>query len=316
MSEKNNDPNFQLLIPKGWQKLPRAVRDAYAKSPTTPPKIRILFYCFQVWDEESVHHAGGQKVAIRQKEIMAGTGLTDDHVNHLIHEMHAQGMIEVREGGRIFPVAQPFLKPLKHESMAAAVKGFWAVKDPDGLKGYMAWEAAGADWKKAFRGMQKRMDAETENAGLEFGPNLGLVGPAPETPLKSVGPPAHIRNRERGEENTPSSSSAVVLEALSQYGTPDDDAVQNLLLKCHAAAPDATADEIAMAVHEKGRQHAGRKNVKNPIGMLLTSVPNALPHFLKELRAIPAEPDLSLWIDGVQIDPETGEPMPKAKGAS
>lgn len=68
------------------------------------------------------------------------------------------------------------------------------------------------------------------------------------------------------------SSSTVVATALSEYGVIDDDAVQIILTECRRHAPDATPEEIAYFIRQKGRVVANGK-IDNPIGFLIVYVP-------------------------------------------
>ena len=76
-----------------------------------------------------------------------------------------------------------------------------------------------------------------------------------------------------------SSSSApertALVQALAEYGHPDDDVAGLLLARCRSAVPDCTADEVIHFVHQKGalvRQDRSRK-IANAMGFLLTAVP-------------------------------------------
>ena len=69
-----------------------------------------------------------------------------------------------------------------------------------------------------------------------------------------------------------------LIQALSDYGQPDDDVALNLLTRCRTVAPDCTPTEIIHFVHEKGnliRQDRTRR-ITSPIGFLLTAVPKCL----------------------------------------
>ncbi len=71
---------------------------------------------------------------------------------------------------------------------------------------------------------------------------------------------------------TASSSSAVIYEALSKFGSVDDDVLHRLTLSCRRVAPDCTDQEIIHFIREKGCMvRTGR--ISNPIGFLLTAVP-------------------------------------------
>ena len=69
-----------------------------------------------------------------------------------------------------------------------------------------------------------------------------------------------------------SSSSEAIYEALSQFGTVDDDVLKRLTVSCRQAAPDCTDDEIVHFIREKGELvRAG--SIRTPIGFLVTAVP-------------------------------------------
>jgi hypothetical protein len=77
-----------------------------------------------------------------------------------------------------------------------------------------------------------------------------------------------------------SSSADIVslIQALSDYGQPDDDVAHSMLARCQAVAPDCTPAEIIHFVHEKGkliRQDRTRR-ITSPLGFLLTAVPKCL----------------------------------------
>ena len=70
------------------------------------------------------------------------------------------------------------------------------------------------------------------------------------------------------------SSSPAIAEALSSYGTTDDDVVTKLLEACRHYAPDCLESEIVHYIHEKGELIQRRESrVYNPIGFLMTAVP-------------------------------------------
>ena len=84
------------------------------------------------------------------------------------------------------------------------------------------------------------------------------------------------------------SSSSEVVAALSEYGTIDDDAVQKIIADCRRNAHDATPEEIAHFIREKGRVVANGK-IDNPIGFLIVYVPkcfigDTLRHYRDQKR--------------------------------
>jgi hypothetical protein len=73
------------------------------------------------------------------------------------------------------------------------------------------------------------------------------------------------------DEKEESRKPGIVSAALRPYGDPDDDAVNALVDACRSHAPDATAEEIAHFVREKGKLIT--RKITNPVGFLLTAVP-------------------------------------------
>jgi len=78
------------------------------------------------------------------------------------------------------------------------------------------------------------------------------------------------------EERNQSSSTnevASILEALGkEVYVADEQAALQLLESCRSACPDAGTDEIASIIREKGAVMQSRRDVRNPLGFLLTSV--------------------------------------------
>ncbi len=64
----------------------------------------------------------------------------------------------------------------------------------------------------------------------------------------------------------------VVREALGRYGAVDDDAVQRIIAECRKNAADASSEEIAHFIHDKGQVVRSGK-IHNPIAFLLVYVP-------------------------------------------
>jgi len=104
------------------------------------------------------------------------------------------------------------------------------------------------------------------------------------------------------ESQTPSSSS--IHRALTEYGSPDDDAVRHLIGQCKKNAPDADPSEIVHFIHDKG-QVIRKGKIFNPVAFLLVYVPkcflgNGLHEFRQQRRkALEAEQarqrDLDEW---------------------
>jgi hypothetical protein len=310
MAEKPYDPDFKHLTPSGWQRLPRAVRDAFMNSPHTPSKYRVWLYCLQVWDKDSRHGLNrDEPEPIRQRDVVAGLGMADDQVNRLVYDMQDDGMIHVGVGGRIFPMEQPVLKAPATESLSETERRLFAEYDPHGYAEWLpAWEAIEtkrAELRRVLRNKVKEAKKAGPKAAAAGIPEMVPSGTTPEiggTTPKTGGTvqekPAYIRKRERDKSNTASSS---VFTALSKYGKPDDDAVKTLLEKCKANAPDVTPDEVARIVHMKGLS-SQKPSVRNSIGFLLEVVPKMFPKILTELREVEkAPPDMSVYVDGKKL---------------
>jgi hypothetical protein len=102
----------------------------------------------------------------------------------------------------------------------------------------------------------------------EPGPNLD------DRPGLNLGPLTRETEREELPREPNSSASAVVLDALNQYGTADDEAVALLYSRTSAVCPEFTDDELVHFIHVKGRQIRNQPaKIASPIGFLLTSVP-------------------------------------------
>jgi hypothetical protein len=60
---------------------------------------------------------------------------------------------------------------------------------------------------------------------------------------------------------------------MSQVAYADHNAVVQLVEECTAIVSDVTAEEICQYIQEKSGIIAGSSTIKNPIGLLLTTVP-------------------------------------------
>ena len=71
---------------------------------------------------------------------------------------------------------------------------------------------------------------------------------------------------------------ASLVQALTDYGQPDDDVAHNLFTRCRSVAPDCTTAEIVHFVHEKGSLIRQDRTIRitSPMGFLLTAVPKCL----------------------------------------
>ena len=74
-------------------------------------------------------------------------------------------------------------------------------------------------------------------------------------------------------EEAESTDLQLVSKALNQYWSVDQDAAVQLLQKCRSVRPDATADEIAFFVSEKLYLARTNRNITNPVGLILATVP-------------------------------------------
>jgi hypothetical protein len=98
------------------------------------------------------------------------------------------------------------------------------------------------------------------------------TGSVSNTPIPPVCETPTPLGKERKILERPSSSSAVIYEALSKFGSVDDDVLHRLTQSCRQSAPDCTDEEIIHFIREKGSMvRTGR--ISNPIGFLLTAVP-------------------------------------------
>jgi hypothetical protein len=66
-----------------------------------------------------------------------------------------------------------------------------------------------------------------------------------------------------------------VSKALNQYWSVDQEAAVQLLQKCRNVRSDATADEIAFFVSEKLYLARTNRNITNPVGLILATVPQS-----------------------------------------
>ncbi len=64
-----------------------------------------------------------------------------------------------------------------------------------------------------------------------------------------------------------------ISEALSQHWSVDEAAAQQLLRQCRAIRRDAEIDEIVFFINEKLQIALTNKNIKNPTGLILATVP-------------------------------------------
>lgn len=102
------------------------------------------------------------------------------------------------------------------------------------------------------------------------GPGVKPTPPVGVTPAQPVGAtPTQLVSKQTNQQT---SSSAPLLQALSQYGPADDEVAQKLRDSCSSQAPDCSEAEIIHFIHQKAALiRSGR--ISSPIGFLLTAVP-------------------------------------------
>jgi hypothetical protein len=76
-------------------------------------------------------------------------------------------------------------------------------------------------------------------------------------------------------EEAESSDLQMVSKALNKYWSVDQDAAVQLIRKCRSVRADASADEIAFFVSEKLHLARTNRNINNPVGLILATVPQS-----------------------------------------
>jgi len=76
-------------------------------------------------------------------------------------------------------------------------------------------------------------------------------------------------------EEAESSDLQMVSKALNQYWSVDQEAAVQLIRKCRSVRADARADEIAFFVSEKLHLARTNRNISNPVGLILATVPQS-----------------------------------------
>ena len=66
-----------------------------------------------------------------------------------------------------------------------------------------------------------------------------------------------------------------VSKAMNTYWTVDDAATDQLIRACRKIRPDAQAEEIAYFVREKLELTRSNRNITNPTGLILATVPQS-----------------------------------------
>jgi hypothetical protein len=105
----------------------------------------------------------------------------------------------------------------------------------------------------------------------------------------------------------------IIIDALNRYWPVDQAAAVQLLRDCRRVRPDARADEIAFFVHEKLDLARTNRNITNPTGLIIATVPQSfvgpsLEEFRKRMerharfakeeveRRQKEEEDLNVWL--------------------
>ena len=91
------------------------------------------------------------------------------------------------------------------------------------------------------------------------------------SPVSAVGNSETTADR-RGAGKVSEAEVYTILEAMQRFCLADDDAAERLITECRSHAPNCTVVQIAEAIEVKGPLCKGR-NVTNPVGLLLSSVP-------------------------------------------
>lgn len=101
------------------------------------------------------------------------------------------------------------------------------------------------------------------------------LGEMPRDPVsKSNTPPIGEIPTQLGKDRRKHQiTSALVHEALTHYGLVDDDVTIQLIARCRKEASACTEQEIIDFIHEKGRIVRASRNIRNPLGFLLETVP-------------------------------------------
>jgi len=92
----------------------------------------------------------------------------------------------------------------------------------------------------------------------------------PQSALSATVLPPAIPN-----EESSMSDLQVVIQALNRYWPVDQAAAVQLLRDCRRVRPDARADEIAFFVREKLELARSNRNITNPTGLIIATVPQS-----------------------------------------
>lgn len=114
-----------------------------------------------------------------------------------------------------------------------------------------------------------------------------VSSPGDKTPIRPA-PPKRARKRVTASEplqyeppqnpepeENEASDLQVVSKALNEYWSVDQEAAVHLIQKCRSVRADATAAEIAFFVSEKLYMTRTNRNITNPVGLILATVPQS-----------------------------------------
>lgn len=100
-----------------------------------------------------------------------------------------------------------------------------------------------------------------------------MVDMTPGTGVATTPPLGSLLGIQERNKSSSSKDVLLIIEALAQEAfVTDEQAALQLLQTCQNLCPDATADEVVGIIREKGAVMQARRDVRNPIGFLLTSV--------------------------------------------
>ncbi len=202
-------------------------------------------------------------------------GMTDKNCKHstlsLIEKLALEeiGKEDVHaRTGRTYRVYS-FVKTLERRKAAGLE---WAVWD----KGRRFVQKDGSPLPRDFCARDKTTTvvapAPVEIATVDITTPGTVVKTAPGTVVKTtpvLGSSLGIQERNKSS----SKDAGLVHEALGKEAlVADEQAALQLIHSCRSFCPDAKADEIVEIIREKGAVMWGRRDVRNPIGFLLTSV--------------------------------------------
>ena len=123
-----------------------------------------------------------------------------------------------------------------------------------------------------------RMRKREEAAPKEGKSTPGIVS----TSARGVEPTPQLGSKHLGIEIEKQTTSndvddrEVISCALSAYALVDEKAITQMLAACRLRSATCSAEDIAEAIHEKGAQIQGNPTIRNPLGTLLSIVPDTI----------------------------------------